>query len=102
MRQTGFEGEKRINKIDITEDNLTGRGGMALYARYLSKVSIYPILANYFGHIRKSEKGLAVWNIFKQVFCFFYDGTSRHLIYFDHLKKDEGQQFSVKNRVPYT
>ncbi len=97
MRQAGFEGGRRINKIDITEDNLTGRGGMALYARYLSKVSIYPILANYFGHIRKSEKGLAVWNIFKQVFCFFYDGTSRHLIYFDHLKKDEGYASVIEN-----
>jgi hypothetical protein len=25
--------------------------------------------------------------IFKQVFCFLFDGTSRHLTYFDDLKK---------------
>jgi hypothetical protein len=97
MRQAGFDGERRINKIDTTEDTLTGRGGMALYVRYLNKVSIYPVLLSYFGYIRKSGKGLAVGNIFKQVFCFFYDGTSRHLSYFDHLKRDPGYASVIEN-----
>jgi hypothetical protein len=40
--------------------------------------------------MRKSSKGQPVSEVFKQVFCFLLDGTSRHLVYFDALKKDEG------------
>jgi hypothetical protein len=76
---------------------LTGRGGLALFSRYLSKVNIYPLLLGFFGNIRKSKKGLQVWNMFKQIFCFFYDGTSRHLTYFDELKEDEGYASVIEN-----
>lgn len=74
----------------MTDDTLTGRGGLALFSRYLTKIGIYALLEEQFGHIRRSRKGLAVWKLFKQVLCFFFDGTSRHLSYFNHLKKDEG------------
>ncbi len=56
----------------ITGDTLTGRGGMALFVRYLSSINIYAILFKHFSDIRKSMKGNPVWNIFKQIFCFFY------------------------------
>ncbi len=73
----------RINKVEVTGDTLTGRGGMTLFARYMETVGIYAMLLNAFGYIRKSKKGVEVGNIFKQVLCFFYDRTSRHLRYFD-------------------
>lgn len=76
---------------------LTGRGGLALFVHYLYKVGIYELLTERFNWIRKSMKGVAVWNIFKQIFCFFYDGTSRHLVYFDDLKKDEGYGGIIEN-----
>ncbi len=47
--------------------------------------------------MRKSKKGLPVWNIFKQVFCFFLDGTSRGLVYFDQLKQDGGYAAAIEN-----
>jgi len=97
MRRDGFKSGCQINKVDVTGDTLTGRGGMALYVRYLSRVGIYPLLVGFFGYLRKSRKGLAVWNIFKQVFCFFYDGTSRHLTYFDQLRGDEGYAAAIEN-----
>ena len=43
-----------------------------------------------FGSLRQSGKGQPIPEIFKQLFCFFLDGTSRHLVYFDALKQDEG------------
>jgi len=55
------------------------------------------MLLNAFGYIRKSKKGVEVGNIFKQVLCFFYDGTSRHLRYFDELKKDKGYTSAIEN-----
>ena len=40
--------------------------------------------------MRRNRKGQPIIEIFKQLFCFFIDGTSRHLIYFDALAKDAG------------
>ncbi|MCP5002769.1 MAG: IS1380 family transposase [Planctomycetes bacterium] len=99
MMQKEFKSKNEINKIGITNDTLTGRGGLALFVRYISKVNIYSLLISYFGTIRKNKKGLAVWNILKQVFCFFYDGTSRHLSYFDQLKGDKGYGAVIENSV---
>jgi len=91
-----YAGSRPISKVEITNDTLTGRGGLTPFVRYLSQINIYPILIGSFGHIRKSKKGIAIWNIFKQIFCFFFDGTSRHLTYFDEIKKKKGTVFQTK------
>ncbi len=83
MKQIRFKSKCKISKVGVTEDTLTGRGGLALFVRYVSQVNIYALLLDAFGHIRRSEKGQPIWNVFKQIFFFFYDGTSRHLVYFD-------------------
>ena len=97
MEQITFKSKCKINKVDVTGDTLTGRGGLAIFVRYLSQVNIYVLLFNCFSHLRRSEKGQPIWNIFKQVFCFFYDGTSRHWVYFDQLKRDEGYAAVIEN-----
>jgi hypothetical protein len=97
MEQNLFKSKCKISKVDVTEDTLTGRGGMALFVRYLSKVNIYALLLGSFGNLRRSQKGQPIWNLFKQVFCFFYNGTSRHLVYFDQLKRDEGYAAVIEN-----
>ena len=97
MKQDKIKSKCKIDRVEVTEDVLTGRGGMALFVRYLSKVNIYALLLDSFGYLRKSKKGQPIWNVFKQVFCFFYDGTSRHLVYFDQLKGDEGYAAVVEN-----
>lgn len=43
-----------------------------------------------FGAIRKHTNGLATEEVFKQLMCFYFDGTSRHLTQFDVLAKDTG------------
>jgi len=43
-----------------------------------------------FTGLRKSRKGQPVDEVFKQLICFFFDGTRRHLVHFDHLKNDAG------------
>ncbi len=97
MTKNVFKSKCKINCIGVTNDTLTGRGGMSLFVKYLNSVEIYPLLQEYFGDIRKSKKGLPVWNIFKQIFCWFYDGTSRHLNSFDQLKVDEGYASVIEN-----
>lgn len=79
-----------INKLEVTSDTMTGRGGLNLLVKYLGAINIYSILHYQFGWIRKSKKGAAIESIFKQLFCFFIDGTSPYITHFDQLKDDPG------------
>lgn len=86
-----------INKIETTTDTLTSRGGLSLFVRYLRNIGLTPHLERLFGTIRKSAKGQPVVEIFKQIFCFFMDGTSRHLVRFDALREDEGYAAGIES-----
>jgi len=85
-----------INDVEVTPDVLSSRAGLALFVRYLRNIILFPYLEDLFCKIRKSRKGQEISEIFKQLFCFFMDGTSRHLVYFDTLKKDEGYAGSIE------
>ena len=85
-----------INDIEITGDVLTSRAGLTLFVRYLRNIDLLSYLEELFGKIRKSRKGQGISEIFKQLLCFFIDGTSRHLVYFDTLKEDEGYGSSIE------
>lgn len=85
-----------ISRVEITEDTLSGRGGLALFSRYARSLGIYPHLDGLFGALRKSGKGQSVNAVFHQLFCFLVDGTSRHLVYFDALKEDEGYARTIE------
>lgn len=85
-----------IDGVEVTNDTLTNRGGLSLLVRYLRNCGLLPHLESKFGNIRKSRKGQVVTEIFKQLFCFFIDGTSRHLVYFDTLKTDEGYAAAIE------
>lgn len=91
--------ELEISAIEKTDQKLTGRAGLALFVAYLHSTNTFPIVEGFFGSIRKSGKGLKVYELFKQVLCFMADGTSRHLTYFDHLKKDEGYAGSIETET---
>ena len=88
--------ELEISKIEMTSDRLTGRGGLTLFVAYLHQVRIFALIDRFFGSIRKSKKGVDVFELFKQILCFMADGTSRHLTYFDQLAKDPGLPEALK------
>ena len=90
------ENNQKINKVAVTDDNITGRGGMALFSRYIDSIGILSLLLDKFSFLRKSSKGLSISSLFKQIFCWFIDKTSRHLCYFDSLKKDEGYASAIE------
>jgi hypothetical protein len=76
--------------VEITSDTLTSRGGIVLFVKYVQAIGIIGLLLQKFGSLKKSRKGVTLKNLFLQVLCFFFDGTSRHLNYFDHLQEDAG------------
>lgn len=86
-----------ISKIEITDDTLTSRGGLFLVTKYISKIGILSLLESIFGFIRRSSKGKSVKNIFKQIICYFFDGTSFTLKRFDKLLIDSGYAASIEN-----
>ncbi len=86
----------RIDEIGATSDKITGRAGLSFFARYLDRIGIKVLIENFFGSIRKSRKGKGIYDLFKQVICFFLDGSSRHITYFDSLKRDEGYAASIE------
>ena len=84
------ESELKINGIAVTNDCLTGRAGLAFFVNYIRRITLFPLINQLFGNLRKSKKGATTVELFKQIFCFMLDGTSRHLVYFDNLKQDKG------------
>lgn len=80
----------RIDGVGITPDKLTSRAGLTFLVHYLKSINIYPLLERYFGSVRQSTKGISVAEAFKQLICFFVDGTDLHLTRFDELAKDKG------------
>jgi hypothetical protein len=88
--------ELKIGAIETTNECLTGRAGLALFVAYLHQIQVFPLIDRFFGSIRKSKKGIDVFELFKQVLCFMADGTSRHLTYFDQLAKDPGYAGSIE------
>src|SRR3989442_125313 len=80
----------RITKLGTTNDTLTSRGGLAFFVKYVESVGVLRLLLAKFEGIKKSAKGVSIGNLFLQALYFFFDGTSRHVSYFDELKKDSG------------
>ena len=84
------ESKEKIDKIEITSERLTARSGLAFIVRYLEVINLNPLIEQFFGSIRLNKKGRPIGEIFKQLFCYFIDGTGFHITRFDELKKDSG------------
>lgn len=83
------ENKAEIQAILPTNEQLTGRAGLSLYAGYLRGIEIFPHIERLFGSLRKNRKGIEISELFVQILSFFMDGTSRHVSWFDQLKADE-------------
>lgn len=89
----------KINDVEPTDEKLTGRAGLAFFVAYLHSIQIFSLLDRFFGPLRKSKKGSDIIELFKQMFCFMMDGTSRHLVHFDHLKNDAGYAGTIETTM---
>jgi len=62
----------KIHKLEVTDDTLTSRGGLAFFVKYLEAIGIVGLLLHKFAGIKKSIKGVSVRNLFLQVLYFFF------------------------------
>ncbi|BBO67048.1 IS1380 family transposase [Desulfosarcina alkanivorans] len=93
------QNELKIRRIETTSDRLTGRAGLALFVAYMHGIQVFGWFDRWFGSIRKNRKGIEITELFKQVLCFFADGTSRRLAYFDQISRDEGYAGSIETPI---
>ncbi len=88
----------QLSGIEVTQDTLTSRAGLALFARYLDRIGLDWFLTRWLGPLRRNAKGLPAAECLRQVLLFLVEGTSRHLTHFDELKKDEGYAGTIERR----
>ncbi|MBW6481238.1 MAG: IS1380 family transposase, partial [Bacteroidales bacterium] len=81
----------KITKIGITSNKISGRGGLALFLRYIEKTSFYRLVSGVIlPVIVNSNKGLQFHQFIKQNLAFFMDGTHMAISSFDQIKEDDG------------
>lgn len=85
-----------LDGVEPTTECLTGRAGLALFARYIRSTGIVALLGASFAKLRKNGKGLSASELFAQLLCFFADGTNLHLTHFDELADDGGYAGAIE------
>lgn len=78
----------QINNVGITNDTLTGRGGLALILRYLDKAGIWTLFETAIGHLRFSGKGKAIGTIVRRIVAAFIDGSDISMEGFDRQRNN--------------
>ena len=91
------EQQYKIHEIGTTNDTLTSRGGLSFFVRYLDSMGIYSMLLRLFPSLKKSSKGFNPVELFKQLFCYFIDGTYSSISGFDVLSRDEGYAAGIES-----
>ena len=89
--------QAKITKIDVTREKLSGRGGIFFFLTYVENIVFYALFEKYFGFLRKSAKGLSIYQFIKQLLAHFIDGTDMSMSSFDRLKGDESYAAVLEN-----
>lgn len=96
MAQADASCKAGLHSVEPTDECLTGRAGLSLFARYIHTTGIVGSLAGRFAALRKNGKGLSPAELFHQLLCFFADGTNLHLTHFDELAEDPGYAGAIE------
>ncbi len=89
-----------IKKIGITNDKISGRGGLPLFLRYIASAGTYQLISTtILSVVTLGSKGLGLHQFLKQMFAYFIDGTDMSISGFDARKSDDGYA-AVLGNVP--
>ena len=77
-----------INKIELTNNTISSRGGLAFLSHYLEQTKFYRLIEKKVTGLHLGKKSVSF--IIRQIIFFFIDGTHKAISGFDILKKDEG------------
>lgn len=89
----------KITKIGVTNDKISGRGGLAIFLRYIAKTRLNSLISNIFlAKVKVHSKGLQLEQFLKQIFAHFIDGTDMAMTGFDTRKNDQGYAAVLENK----
>jgi hypothetical protein len=97
MKKLFPKNSAKIDKIEITNDTISSRGGLVLFMRYVQETQFYTLIANTLTDIKINKKGLPLFQVVKQLIAFFIDRTFSAISGFDDLKKNAGYTASLEN-----
>ena len=80
----------KVDRVEKTSEKLTDRGGLTPFVHFLRSREVADWLARQWSDLRQSKKGLPLSQVFKQILCFFMDGTNLSISHFDELADDPG------------
>ncbi len=97
MRKKEDKNQTKINKIEITNDTISGRGGLISFIHYMENTKLYSLINRYLGNIKLSKKGLTLNQFAKQIIIYFIDGTDMSISGFDRKKEDKSYACVLEN-----
>jgi hypothetical protein len=77
MQKSSRKSQRKITQIGITNNKISGRGGISFFLRYVEQIGFYKLSEKILGHIRITSKGLSLYQFIKQIIAYFIDGTLR-------------------------
>ncbi|MBW6481154.1 MAG: IS1380 family transposase [Bacteroidales bacterium] len=90
----------KITKLSITNDKISGRGGLALILRYIAKTQLCVLISSVLlTKLKLHPKGLQLEQFLKQVFANLFDGTDMTMTGFDARKNDSGYAAVLENKM---
>ncbi|GBD89882.1 hypothetical protein BMS3Abin04_00595 [bacterium BMS3Abin04] len=99
MQKKAKKIELKINKIGITEDKISGRGGLAFFLRYVEQIGFYKLSETILGtKIEVSPKGLPLYQFIKQMLAYFIDGTYMRMESFNDKKNNKAYTSLLENK----
>ena len=87
---------QQITTVEITEDKITGRGGLLFILRYLEKSKVFDLIETLLGDIRWNKKAKPAEFLLRQVMAKMIDGSDSSIKGFDRLKQDEGYASEIE------
>ena len=88
----------KISKVDVTQDKISGRGGIYFVLRYIENIFFYQRFEKLFNFLKGSAKGLSILQFIKQVLAYFIDGSDMSMTSFDRRKQDAAYAALLENR----
>jgi hypothetical protein len=88
----------KINKINVSDEKLSSRGGLSLILRYVENIKLYELITStILLKVIFFNKGLQLQQFVKQMIAFFIDGTDMSISGFDRKKKDKAYAAVLEN-----
>jgi hypothetical protein len=87
---------QKITTVEITEDKITGRGGLLFILRYLEKSKIFNLIETILRDISRNKKAKPAEFLLRQVMAKMIDGSDSSIKGFDRLKQDGGYASEIE------